>query len=43
VTGWKISTLLGEVKEKMSYKWDREVKEFPQDISTAEDLEREVN
>ena len=43
MTGWKISTLLGEVKEKMSHKWDREVKEFPQDISIAEDLEREAN
>ncbi len=43
VTGWKVSTLSGEMKEKMSHEWDREVKEFPQDISTAEDLEREAN
>ena len=43
MTGWKISTLSGEVKEKMGHEWYREAEEFPQDISTAEDLEREAN
>jgi ribonuclease HI len=42
VTGWKIDKLSEEKKEKMAGEWHNQARGFPQEISTAEDLEREA-